>query len=159
MKLGSSDKDGMTKAVDTLLADHLASPNIEELPQILGYAGRTLGRERADEALQLLLEKSPHASVRAASLFALAGAVADREGDEAQKQARELFTRLLEEYGELEVRGEKYADLAAGYLFKLDRLQVGMEVPDIEGEDLNGVAFKLSDYRGKVVLIDFWGNW
>ena len=27
------------------------------------------------------------------------------------------------------------------------------------GEDLNGVAFKLSDYRGKVVVLDFWGDW
>ncbi|HYV35975.1 MAG TPA: redoxin domain-containing protein [Gemmataceae bacterium] len=32
-------------------------------------------------------------------------------------------------------------------------------VPDIEGEDTDGKAFKLSDYRGKVVLLDFWGNW
>ena len=31
--------------------------------------------------------------------------------------------------------------------------------PEIAGEDLAGVAFKLSDYRGKVVLLDFWGYW
>jgi peroxiredoxin len=28
--------------------------------------------------------------------------------------------------------------------------------PEIEGVDANGFAFKLSDYRGKVVLLDFW---
>ena len=43
--------------------------------------------------------------------------------------------------------------------FEKERLQIGMEVPDIEGEDLDGVPFKLSDYRGKVVLLDFWGDW
>ncbi|HMC63847.1 MAG TPA: hypothetical protein VKI65_02805 [Gemmataceae bacterium] len=32
-------------------------------------------------------------------------------------------------------------------------------VPEIEAEDLDGQKFKLSDYRGKVVLIDFWGHW
>jgi thiol-disulfide isomerase/thioredoxin len=32
-------------------------------------------------------------------------------------------------------------------------------VPDLAGEDLDGVAFKLSDYRGKVVLLDFWAHW
>jgi thiol-disulfide isomerase/thioredoxin len=31
--------------------------------------------------------------------------------------------------------------------------------PDIEGEDADGKLFKLSDYRGKVVLLDFWGDW
>ena len=31
--------------------------------------------------------------------------------------------------------------------------------PEIEAEDLDGVSFKLSDYRGKVVVLDFWGNW
>jgi hypothetical protein len=35
----------------------------------------------------------------------------------------------------------------------------GTVAPDIEGVDLDGVAFKLSDYRGKVVFLDFWGDW
>ena len=43
--------------------------------------------------------------------------------------------------------------------FEKEHLQLGMTAPDIEGEDLEGVKFKLSDYRGKVVVIDFWGNW
>ena len=34
-----------------------------------------------------------------------------------------------------------------------------MSAPEIEGNDLDGVAFKLSDYRGKVVVLDFWGDW
>jgi uncharacterized Zn finger protein (UPF0148 family) len=38
-------------------------------------------------------------------------------------------------------------------------LKVGNLAPEIEGEDLDGKKFKLSDYRGKVVLLDFWGNW
>jgi peroxiredoxin len=38
-------------------------------------------------------------------------------------------------------------------------LAVGKPAPEIEGVDVDGVAFKLSDYRGKVVLLDFWGDW
>jgi cytochrome oxidase Cu insertion factor (SCO1/SenC/PrrC family) len=38
-------------------------------------------------------------------------------------------------------------------------LEIGNVAPDIVGEDLDGKQFKLSDYRGKVVVIDFWGNW
>ena len=36
---------------------------------------------------------------------------------------------------------------------------IGEEAPEIEGVDLEGVAFKLSDYRGKVVMLDFYGDW
>ena len=39
------------------------------------------------------------------------------------------------------------------------RFAIGHEAPDIEGEDLDGNKFKLSDYRGKVVVLDFWGHW
>jgi cytochrome oxidase Cu insertion factor (SCO1/SenC/PrrC family) len=30
---------------------------------------------------------------------------------------------------------------------------------EITGEDVDGQPFKLSDYRGKVVVLDFWGFW
>jgi hypothetical protein len=33
---------------------------------------------------------------------------------------------------------------------------IGKHAPEIEGADSNGRSFKLSDYRGKVVLLDFW---
>jgi peroxiredoxin len=35
----------------------------------------------------------------------------------------------------------------------------GNRAPDIDGEDLDGKPFRLSDYRGKVVLVDFWVDW
>ena len=48
---------------------------------------------------------------------------------------------------------------AARSLREMRELAVGRLAPEIEGEDLDGVAFKLSDYRGKVVLLSFWGDW
>jgi hypothetical protein len=38
-------------------------------------------------------------------------------------------------------------------------LAVGKEAPEIEGEDTEGQPLRLSDYRGKVVLLKFWGFW
>jgi cytochrome oxidase Cu insertion factor (SCO1/SenC/PrrC family) len=38
-------------------------------------------------------------------------------------------------------------------------LSIGKVAPEIEAEDIDGVKFKLSDYRGKVVVLDFWGDW
>lgn len=40
-----------------------------------------------------------------------------------------------------------------------NELSVGALAPEIEAGDLDDVEFKLSDYRGKVVLLAFWGNW
>jgi hypothetical protein len=36
---------------------------------------------------------------------------------------------------------------------------LGKLAPEIIGEDIDGKPIKLSDYRGKVVMLDFWGNW
>jgi predicted Zn finger-like uncharacterized protein len=38
-------------------------------------------------------------------------------------------------------------------------LNVSQLAPEIEAGDLDGVNFKLSDYRGKIILLDFWGHW
>jgi len=38
-------------------------------------------------------------------------------------------------------------------------LAVGKLAPEISGVDVDGRKFKLSDYRGKVVVLDFWGDW
>jgi peroxiredoxin len=37
--------------------------------------------------------------------------------------------------------------------------QVGAPAPEIDGEDLDGKPMKLSDFRGQVVVLAFWGEW
>jgi cytochrome oxidase Cu insertion factor (SCO1/SenC/PrrC family) len=37
--------------------------------------------------------------------------------------------------------------------------KVGEPAPEIKGEDVDGKEFALSDYKGKVVVLDFWGFW
>jgi thiol-disulfide isomerase/thioredoxin len=38
-------------------------------------------------------------------------------------------------------------------------LAVGKSAPEIEGLDFNGKPLKLSEYKGKVVVLVFWGTW
>jgi hypothetical protein len=38
-------------------------------------------------------------------------------------------------------------------------LSAGLPGLEIEGADVDGRHLRLSDYRGQVVMLDFWGNW
>jgi thiol-disulfide isomerase/thioredoxin len=38
-------------------------------------------------------------------------------------------------------------------------LRIGSTAPDFSFKDLDGKARRLSDFRGKIVLIDVWGSW
>jgi hypothetical protein len=51
------------------------------------------------------------------------------------------------------------AALAAAAPHNPADLEIGKAAPDIQGKDVNGKSFKLSEYRGKVVVLDFWGDW
>jgi thiol-disulfide isomerase/thioredoxin len=44
-------------------------------------------------------------------------------------------------------------------LDELLNLAVGKPAPEIEGVDFGGKPLKLSDYKGKVVMLVFWGTW
>ena len=77
----------------------------------------------------------------------------------AQKEAEQLLERVTTEFKDVQLGRRPLGQWAEGDLFELRYLTVGKVAPDIEGEDIDGVVFKLSDYRGKVVLLDFWGNW
>ncbi len=42
---------------------------------------------------------------------------------------------------------------------KLSKVGVGKKAPEIALPNLNGKIIKLSDYKGKYVMIDFWASW
>ena len=51
------------------------------------------------------------------------------------------------------------ASFAACYRSGTGKLAVGRAAPEIIGKDLDGKPMKLSDFRGKIVMLDFWGDW
>jgi len=73
------------------------------------------------------------------------------------EEIEKTFEQAIEKYGaELLSSGTTVGERAKSDLFRVRNLRVGKEAPDIEGEDQDGKRFKLSEYRGKVVLLDFW---
>lgn len=51
------------------------------------------------------------------------------------------------------------ADVAAANLDEMRSMNEGQAAPEIDGKDLDGRPMKLSDFRGKVVVLVFWGSW
>ncbi len=75
----------------------------------------------------------------------------------ALKEVEAILERAIEKYGDVKLPfGGAVGDNARTELFALRHLAVGKQAPDIEGLDQDGTRFKLSDYRGKVVLLYFW---
>jgi len=85
----------------------------------------------------------------------------DQLDDAGLAKLKKELQGLAEKHGKLEVpfRGATYAEFAKNTIYAIDNLKIGGVAPEIAANDLDGVPFKLSDYRGKVVLLDFWGYW
>ena len=119
--------------------------------------------EAAEYATKLIGSKS--VAVKAAAAYVPLSQRADAAGD--TPLTPELETKLLadlatfgQQFGTVDsVQGGTYAEWTKSTRYALVNLKVGGMAPEIEAPDLDGVKFKLSDYRGKVVLIDFWGYW
>ncbi len=67
-----------------------------------------------------------------------------------------LFERAAAEYADVKIRNGMVGAQAKSELYEIRHLSIGKAAPDIEGKDQDGRQFKLSDYRGKVVLLYFW---
>jgi hypothetical protein len=83
----------------------------------------------------------------------------DADRDKMNREVEELLEQVSKDYADLQDRGRPLGDLAKGDLEELRLLGIGKPAPEIDGEDVDGKKLKLSDYRGKVVLLDFWGDW
>jgi hypothetical protein len=163
--IGFADKPTEEKAVSLLLADHFDSDQLGRIcPQLAeSHTPQNLAR------LRRLMDKSPHKSVQAIACLSLAeyfkdqatpnGKPAPADADKLRRDAEALLERVLAKYPDVQSDGQKLAKTAQASLFELRNLALGMVAPEIQGEDVDGHKFKLSDYRGKVVLLDFWGNW
>jgi len=128
------------------------------------------GGAGSEALLRSFLEKDSRRDVQGVACLALAKSMKNRadEMDESQakdaeklrKESEELFERATNKYADVKTPfGRKIGDQAKGELFELRNLSVGKQALEIEGEDADSKKFKLSDYRGKVVLLDFWGHW
>jgi hypothetical protein len=75
------------------------------------------------------------------------------------REIESLFEQVVKEFGDISAGRATLGKQAAGELNEIRNLGIGRPCPEIVGADIDGKPFKLSDYKGKVVVIDFWGDW
>jgi hypothetical protein len=149
---------GEVKAVKRSAFDRLTDEFVgEALVEDLVKKATKQGDWLTDAEMLGYLEKihagNADADLRAATAYKIAELHLGTDTDAGLAAGEEWLEKVVADHAD-----SKYAKRARQ---KLDgmKIVVGKIAPDFEAEDVDGNAFKLSDYRGKVVVLDFWGFW
>jgi hypothetical protein len=149
-----------TKAKELLLKDHVNSQKLMDICQALAQRGMAAA---AEQILRGVIEKSTDHDVQGQAHFGLGTVFKSKsespelkraEAEKLNQQAEDEFAKVVDKFGDVKAVAEQ----AKADLTEVRRLGIGKQAPDIAGEDADGKKFKLSDYRGKVVVVDFWGT-
>ena len=80
--------------------------------------------------------------------------------DGRTKEVEALLEQAEAKYGKVKMPwGGSVGEQAKAELFSIRHLGVGKQAEDINAKDQDGKPFKLSDYRGRVVLLYFWSEY
>ncbi|HEX3655561.1 MAG TPA: thioredoxin-like domain-containing protein [Pirellulales bacterium] len=158
-----ADSEIAQAALGLLIQHHLTHPQILDM----GWYNRLSGKKWVETLLRaqvasdaLPLARRPKQTMALAIYLKVAAELNRPRAGERQSEAIGLFTELARKYPDQEVApGLTIGAMARGSLFAIQNLSIGKTAPDIQAEDLDGVTFKLSDYRGKVVVLSFWASW
>lgn len=138
--------------IDLLMKEHVESSEIAPALPMLAYSQAP----NAEKFLRTLMEKNPSEQIKAQATYTLGSLLKNRSAEGSNsKEAEELFERVVSTYA----AEKELVKSAKGQLFEMRNLAIGKVAPEIEGEDVNGKKFKLTEYRGRVVVLDFWGDW
>ena len=113
-----------------------------------------LGPEVAMGLLDALHDGAADPHLRARVLYEQGAMLQSRKDENSIARAETYFERLCSEHPDNEL-----AQRAAGFLYRIRNLRIGMKVPEFALKDVDGNELRLSDYSGHVVVIDFWGFW
>lgn len=153
-----------TKALDLIVKHHLDSDQVGGVCLQLGMRGNP----RAEKLIREVIERSKSDDARGLAFLALGKLLSARADQQdtsdanrtkLREEAKEALTTVSEKYADLDASGRNAGEWAKSILFEVEHLAIGLPVPDLAGQDLEGADFKLSDYRGKVVFLDFWAHW
>ena len=145
-------KDALSK----LMSTHIASEGLAPLGPMLGQLDYVMGEGYAAKMAFKLEKESQSANLRAWAAFTRLSPVFKNNGPKtdaflgAKKEMLALLEKVDDPYLQMTFDSE---------VTVLEVFGLGMTAPDITGPDLDGTTFSLTDYKGKVIFLDFWGDW
>lgn len=150
-----------TSAADQMIHDFANDKRLHD--DLYGHLYRPGVVDKIDFYERVMNASQIPDSVRGLATYSLAVALVRENQDAFQSTAVNHLENVISTYGELPHpfnpdRGS-LCDAARQLKNQLLHLQIGQVAPNIIGEDVNGERFQLSDYRGKVVLLVFCGDW
>jgi hypothetical protein len=151
----AAGKARLLSFLETVVATPLTEEDLRSMGNRIGGLVQRLGLAAVEPLVRKLVEASPEPT-RAGLLFGLGDAVCESARDDAAQ--RERGVAILREVRERWATTDA-AKRAEGRIFRYTNLVLGKPCPDFETVDADGHAFKLSDYKGKVTVVDFWGFW
>jgi S1-C subfamily serine protease/peroxiredoxin len=153
----------LQQATDLLLQDHLDDHELSKVALLMP----AVPQSGSKGFLRSLIQKTPHRETRAYACLALAKTL-QHEADEKPESSASpathqeivgLLNRVTDEFSDVTLDGHPLSEVVKPLLFAKERLAIGKKAIEIVGPDGEGNEFKLSDYKGKVVLLTFWGDW
>jgi peroxiredoxin len=154
--LNTPDGPEVEKAAEVILQYHITSPDLATLAQKL----ERLRHRCSQKLLEAMLEQNPDSEVRATACFILATLLKDQaefgKNKEATRAAEKYFEQVIKEFATSRPKGAEFARRSKPELNEIRHFFIGNSAPDLSGTDFSGQPLKLSDYRGKVVVVFFW---
>jgi len=113
----------------------------------------------SEPLLRVLYTRGRRDDVRGVACLVLAQALKGSPDEKKRHESEKLFEEAADKYADVKTAFDgTVGKNARSELFDLRSLSVGKAAPEIKGTDQDAKPFKLSDYKGKVVLLDFWSE-
>ena len=136
-----------------LAEHHLDHDKLAELLPLLGYRPT----EESTQFLETVRTKTKSKPNKGAALYSTSLVL--KRDPNRMKEYEEVLKTLTTEHLDLKIGRREVVKAIVAEREATKNFAIGKVAPEIVGKDVDGKEMKLTDYRGKVVVLDFWGDW
>jgi thiol-disulfide isomerase/thioredoxin len=150
------------KSVKKILSDY---PDHPQIPHLL-WSMKSSELSNAERLFREFMANGNSDQVQGTAAYCLATFLMNRPDTAGRSEAKQIFSEIPKHYpGVVYLCSDPrhpthdLATESTEMLYRLEHLSTGSSVMEIIGEDIDGESLTLSEYRGKVVVLDFWAAW